>query len=119
LLLWSAVYVILRDLFSKRAAGAENVLGAICGYVIAGDACGRINAIEYRLGPSAYSINPEVSALLADWQGRVVLFTYHFFAHESWGSVLAGIAARSYRWRGGCGRPRCSGAAYDKFDVSK
>ena len=40
LLLWSAVFVILRDLFSSHAAGAEKVLGAICGYIIAGDAWG-------------------------------------------------------------------------------
>jgi len=33
LLLCSAVYVILRDLFRAPAAGADSVLGAICGYV--------------------------------------------------------------------------------------
>lgn len=80
LLLWSAVFVILRDLFSSRAAGAENVLGAICGYIIAGDAWGRVNAITYLLVPSAYSINPEVIALLPDWHGRASLFTYYAFA---------------------------------------
>jgi hypothetical protein len=64
LFLWSAVYVILRDLFSTRLAGAESVLGAICGYLIAGGAWGRLNAITYLLLPSAYSINPEVAALL-------------------------------------------------------
>lgn len=79
LLLLSAVYVILRDVFRKPAGGAENVLGAICGYIIAGDAWGRINAIAYLLVPSAYSINPEVVALLPDWHGRVALFTYYAF----------------------------------------
>jgi len=78
--LWSAVYMILRDLFRTPAAGAENVLGAICGYIIAGDAWGRINAITYLLVPSAYSINPEVIALLPDWHGRAALFTYYAFA---------------------------------------
>ena len=80
LLLWSAVYVILRDLFRAPAGGAENVLGAICGYLIAGDAWGRINAIAYLLVPSAYSIDPAVTALLPDWHGRVALFTYYAFA---------------------------------------
>jgi len=80
LFLWSAVYVILRDLFLTPASGPENVLGAICGYIIAGDAWGRINAITYLLVPSAYSINPEVSTLLPDWHGRVALFTYYAFA---------------------------------------
>ena len=77
LLLWSAVYVILRDLFRTPASGAENELGAICGYIIAGDAWARINATAYLLVPSAYSINPEVAALLPDWHGRVPLFTYY------------------------------------------
>ena len=80
LFLWSAVYVILRELFRAPAAGAENVLGAICGYLIAGNAWARLNAIAYLLVPSAYSIDPGVAALLPDWHGRVALFTYYAFA---------------------------------------
>jgi Ion channel len=80
LLLVNAVCVILRDLFHTPATRAENVLGAICGYLIAGNALGRINAIAYLLVPSAYSIKPEVAALLPDWHGQVALFTYYAFA---------------------------------------
>jgi hypothetical protein len=80
LFLWSAVYVILRGLFRAPTTSAENVLGAICGYLIAGDAWARMNAVAYRLLPSAYSINPGVGALLPDWHGRVALFTYYAFA---------------------------------------
>jgi len=78
--LWGAVYAILRDLFIAPASGVENVMGAICGYIIAGDAWARINAIAYLLVPAAYSINPEIAALLPDWRGRVALFTYYAFA---------------------------------------
>jgi hypothetical protein len=46
LYLWVAVGVILRDLFRARAVGAENVLGAICGYVIAGEAWAGINGVR-------------------------------------------------------------------------
>ena len=77
---WAAVWVILRDLFRKRAVGAENVLGAICGYLIAGDAWAGLNEIAYLAIPAAYSINPGVSALLADWHGRQELFVYYSFA---------------------------------------
>jgi len=80
LFLWSAVYVILRDLFRAPASGPENVLGAICGYLIAGDAWARLNAIAYLLVPSAYSIDPAVITLLPGWHGRVALFTYYAFA---------------------------------------
>jgi len=80
LFLWSAVYVILRDLFRAPAAGAENVFGAICGYLIAGSAWAQMNAIAYLLVPSAYSINPELAGFLPDWHGRMALFTYYAFA---------------------------------------
>ena len=78
--LWAAVWVILHDLFRKPAIGAENVLGAICGPLIPGDAWAGLNAITYLLLPTAYSINPEINALLADWHGRVALFSYYGFA---------------------------------------
>jgi len=80
LYLWLAVWAILRDLFGEPAAGAANVVGAICGYIIAGDAWANTNAIAYLLVPVAYSINPEVDALLVDWDGRLALFSYYSFA---------------------------------------
>jgi Ion channel len=80
LFLWSAVYVILRDLFHTATGDAQNVLGAICGYLIAGNAWARMNAVAYLMVPSAYSINPELAGLLPDWHGRTALFTYYAFA---------------------------------------
>jgi hypothetical protein len=80
LFLCGAVYVILRDLFEKPLPGGENVLGAICGYLIACDAWARLNAIAYLLVPASYSIDPGVAALLPDWHGRVALFTYYAFS---------------------------------------
>ena len=80
LFLCGAVYVILRDLFESPSPGAENVLGAICGYLIACDAWARLNAIAYLMVPSSYSIDPGVAALLPDWHGRVALFTYYAFS---------------------------------------
>ena len=80
LFLWIAVCVILRDLFRAPAVGAENVLGAICGYVIAGHAWAHANALAYLLMPSAYSINPELAILLPNWHGRLALFMYYSFS---------------------------------------
>ena len=77
LFLAGAVYVILRQLFRAPAGSADQVLGAICGYLIAGDAWAGVNAITYHLLPAAYSINPEVAALLGDWHGRMALFSYY------------------------------------------
>jgi hypothetical protein len=80
LFLWAGVWVILRGLFRTPAVGAENVLGAICGYLLAGDAWSGVNAFTYLLMPAAYSINPELSALLADWHGRLAVFSYYSLA---------------------------------------
>ena len=75
-----AVFVILRDLFAKDAFGAGNVLGAICGYLIAGDGFGSINAIAYGVSPSSYKLDPDVVALVADWHSQLALFSYYSFA---------------------------------------
>jgi hypothetical protein len=80
LFLSSSVYVILRQLFRVRGGGADNVLGAICGYLIAGDAWAGANAITYHLLPASYSINPEIAAALADWHARLALFSYYSIA---------------------------------------
>jgi len=80
LFLSGAVYVILRQLFRAPAGGADQVLGAICGYLIAGDAWAGVNAIAFHLLPATYSINPDVAALLADWHGRMALFSYYSIA---------------------------------------
>ena len=77
---WAAVWMILRDLFRKRAVGAENVFGAICGYLIAGEAWAGVHGIVYIAMPAAYSINPAISGFLADWHGRHAVFSYYGFA---------------------------------------
>jgi hypothetical protein len=77
---WTAVWVILRSLFSTRAVCAENVLGAICGYLIAGAGWSSANALAFLLAPASYSVDPHVSELLADWHGRAALFSYYSMA---------------------------------------
>jgi hypothetical protein len=80
LFLWVAVGVILRGLFRSPTVGAESVLGAICGYLLAGDAWAAVNAFTYLLAPASYSISPDLNPLLADWHGRLALFSYYSLA---------------------------------------
>ena len=75
-----AALVIVRDLFRHPPTGAENVLGAICGYLLAADAWASVNALAYLLAPAAYEVNADVGALLADWRGRLALFAYYSYA---------------------------------------
>jgi hypothetical protein len=75
--LWAAVIVILRDLFRRRGPGAENVLGAIGGYLIAGAGWASLNEIAYWFAPAAFSVNPALTGLVGDWHGRLALFLYY------------------------------------------
>ena len=74
-----AVYVILRDLLRDPSRGAENILGALCGYLIAGNVWASLNAIGYLLVPSAYNIDPAITSQLPGWHARTALFTYYAF----------------------------------------
>ncbi|HYN59778.1 MAG TPA: ion channel [Rubrivivax sp.] len=80
LFLWTAVAVILRDLFRTPEAGAGNVLGAICGFLIAADAWTGINICAYLLAPHSLAFDPSVQELLGHWHGRQALFCYYSFA---------------------------------------
>jgi len=77
--LCAAVTAILRDLFGNRKPGAQNILGAICGYLIAGSAFGSLNIIAYVLAPGSYHIEPGVAELATDWHGRIALFAYYSY----------------------------------------
>lgn len=78
--LWTAVGVILRDLFRTPEAGAGTVLSAICGYLIAADAWTGINVCAYLLAPHSFAFDPEVQELLAHWHGRLAPFCDYSFA---------------------------------------
>jgi hypothetical protein len=57
----------------------DNVLGAICGYLVAGQAWASLNALAYLLAPGTYLIDPTVASVLADWHGRTALFAYYSY----------------------------------------
>ena len=78
--LWTAVAVILRDLFRTPEAGVGNVLGAICGFLIAADAWTGIHICAYLLAPHSLAFDPSVQQLLGHWHGRLALFCYYSFA---------------------------------------
>ncbi|MCU0966658.1 MAG: ion channel [Burkholderiaceae bacterium] len=80
LFLWTAVAVILRDLFRTPEAGAGNVLGAICGFLIAADAWTGIHICAYLLAPHSLAFDPGVQDMLGHWHSRLGLFCYYSFA---------------------------------------
>ena len=76
---WVTVWMILRNLFRASVIGADNVLGAICGYLVAGQAWASLNALAYLLAPATYVVDPAVTPLFADWHGRTALFAYYSY----------------------------------------
>jgi hypothetical protein len=80
LFLWTAVAVILRDLFRTPEAGTGNVLGAICGFLVAADAWSGIHISAYLLFPEAFTIDPAIQQQLGHWHGRLAVFTYYSFS---------------------------------------
>ena len=77
---WVVVWAILRNLFRTPVIGADNVFGAICGYLIAGQGWAHLNALAYLVAPATYLFDPKVVSPLVDWHGRTALFAYYSYA---------------------------------------
>jgi voltage-gated potassium channel len=73
------VAVILRDIFRKRAISGDEVLGAFCGYLLAGVAWANLYAMTYLLVPGAFSVKPELAWRLGAWHLQRALFDYLSF----------------------------------------
>lgn len=71
-----AVAVILGNIFKKRAVGADDVLGAVSGYLIAGAAWSSLYALTDSLAPDSFTLAPAFVSLLSDWHGRSAVFNY-------------------------------------------
>jgi hypothetical protein len=78
---WVVVWAILRNLFRTPVIGADNVSGAICGYIIEGQGVAYLNALAYLVAPATYLFDPKVVPALADWHGRTALFAYYSYSH--------------------------------------
>lgn len=76
---WVVVWAVLRNLFRTPVIGANNVFGAICGYIIMGQGWAYLNVLTYLFAPSTYLVDPKVVAPLAEWHGRTALFAYYSY----------------------------------------
>jgi small basic protein len=77
---WVVVWAILRKLFRTPVIGADNVFGALCGYIIMGQGFAHLNSLTYLYAPSAYLFDPNAMPPLADWHGRTALFSYYSYS---------------------------------------
>jgi voltage-gated potassium channel len=71
-----AVALILGNIFRKNTVTADDILGAVCGYLIAGAAWSSLYALTDSLVAGSFTIAPGLDARLSDWPGRTALFNY-------------------------------------------
>jgi hypothetical protein len=71
-----AAIVILGDIFEKRLARPDDVLGAACGYLLAGAAWANLFQVCDLLLPGSFSLSTEMVGQLATPQGRAAIFNY-------------------------------------------
>ena len=71
-----AALEILRNIFRRRAVRADDVVGSVCGYLLAGAAFASLySLVEYAVADS-FAIGRALDAHLGSWHARHALFDY-------------------------------------------
>jgi hypothetical protein len=70
------VWVILRDIFAERTISRDEVVGTVCGYLLAAAMWGNLYAIVELLAPGSFALTPELAKAATDWDGRIATFNY-------------------------------------------
>jgi voltage-gated potassium channel len=74
-----AVAVILGDIFRKRVIYGDDVIGALCGYLLGALVWANLYTLAYLIYPEAFTVNPEIAWRLGRWHLRRALFDYLSF----------------------------------------
>ena len=74
-----AVAVILGDIFRKRVIHGDDVIGALCGYLLGALVWANLYTLTYLLYPEAFIVKPEIAWRLGHWHPRRALFDYLSF----------------------------------------
>jgi hypothetical protein len=76
LLIGFAACVILRNIFRQRLVRSDDVLGAVCGYLLAGGAWSNLFTLIEIFVPGSFSVGPGFGIGLDSWQGRIAVLNY-------------------------------------------
>jgi len=71
-----AVVEILRGIFRQRTIRADDVLGSVCGYLLAGAAWASLYSLVDYVLPESFSLSPSIGMQLDAWHSRHALFDY-------------------------------------------
>ena len=75
LLIGFGTFVMLRNIFAQRVVRADDVLGAVCGYLLAAGAWADLFMLIEVFLPGSFSVSPGFSAGLDTWNGRIAILT--------------------------------------------
>ena len=71
-----ATLVILRNIFEQRIVRTDDVLGAVCGYLLAAGAWANLFMLIEIFSPGSFSVGPGFGAALDTWDGRIAVLSY-------------------------------------------
>ena len=75
-----AVSIILRNVFHKLRLAIDDVVGAFAGYLMTAVLWGNLYALTWLLVPGSFSVAPQITSQLTEWDTRRALFDYFSFA---------------------------------------
>jgi hypothetical protein len=76
LMLGFATIVILRNIFERRVVRSDDVLGAVCGYLLAAGAWSNLFLLIEIFVPGSFSVGPGFAVGLDTWHGRIAVLNY-------------------------------------------
>jgi len=71
-----ATLVILRNIFEQRVVRVDDILGAMCGYLLAAVAWSHLFMLIEIFSPGSFSVGPGFGASLDTWDGRIAVLNY-------------------------------------------
>ena len=71
-----ATLVILRNIFEQRVVRVDDVLGAMCGYLLAALAWANLFMLIELVSPGSFSVGAGFGASLDTWYGRIAVLNY-------------------------------------------
>ncbi len=74
-----AVTIILRDIFESERIDADHILGAVCGYLLAGIAWGNLYFLVETLAPGSFAISANMADQLKHEASKRYLLDYFSF----------------------------------------
>jgi hypothetical protein len=76
LLLGFATCIILRNIFKQHVVRSDDVLGAVCGYLLAAGAWSNLLIVFEIFVPGSFTVNDGFESGLDTWEGRIAVLNY-------------------------------------------